>query len=240
MKLTKWLIAGLICATAVASDAPQGTVPRASADKYTAHAEREGITVGAVMLTSKQARVAFSSEVNRCCLVVEVALYPKKDGLVEVSLNDFALRDTADNVAVKPSSAEVVAGKLQRQAQPDQGGRDVTITPVAGVGYESGGIDPITGQRRSGGVVTSTGVGVGVGAPPQPKPGSTDADRRTMELELREKGLPAGNTATPVAGYLYFSMPRAKRNGYQLEYTLNGDKVVLPLLLSSQEGKKSQ
>lgn len=241
MKLTKWLVAGVICTTALASDAPQGTVPRPSADKYAAHAEHDGINIGATLLTTKQTRQAFSSEVNRCCLVVEVALYPQKDGRVEVSLNDFALRDTAADIAVKPSSAEVVAGKLQRQnTQPEQSGRDVTISPTTGIGYESGGIDPITGQRRPGGIVTSTGVGVGVGTPPQPKPASTDADRRTMEVELREKGLPAGNTTAPVAGYIYFSMPRTKHNSYQLEYTLNGSKLVLPLLLSSSEGQKTQ
>ncbi len=50
-----------------------------------------------------------------------------------------------------------------------------------------------------------------------------------MELELGEKGLPQGNTAAPVAGYLYFSLPKKKNVKYQLEYNLNGNKVVLPL-----------
>jgi hypothetical protein len=107
----------------------------------------------------------------------------------------------------------------------------VVISPSGGIGYESGGIDPVTGHPRRGGIVTSAGVGVGVGrgGSPPPKPGSTDADRRTMELELREKGLPAGNTTSAVAGYLYFSMPQKKNVKYQLEYNLNGNKVVLPL-----------
>ena len=117
---------------------------------------------------------------------------------------------------------------MYRQAQPQPRERDVSISPTAGIGYESGGIDPVTGQRRPGGVVTSTGVGVGVGAPP-PKPGSTEADRRTMELELREKGVPEGSTATPVAGYVYFTIPPRKNRKYQFEYNLNGKKVVLSL-----------
>jgi hypothetical protein len=50
-----------------------------------------------------------------------------------------------------------------------------------------------------------------------------------MELELREKGLPEGNTASPVAGYVYFTIPSKKNNKYQFEYLLNGNKVVLPL-----------
>jgi len=229
MKLTRWLTAVLICATGVALDAPRGTVPKSAADQYPAHAVQDGINIGAALLSANDVRHAFSTRINECCLVVEVALYPQKDGLVEVSLNDFALRVVGQDIAAKPSSAEVVAGRLYRQAQPQPRERDVSISPTAGIGYESGGIDPVTGQRRPGGVVTSTGVGVGVGAPRPPKPGSTEADRRTMELELREKGVPEGNTATPVAGYVYFTIPPRKNKKYQFEYNLNGKKAVLSL-----------
>ena len=103
---------------------------------------------------------------------------------------------------------------------------DVTVVPVASIGYENG-IDLYTGQRRSG-ISTSTGVGVGVGKPKQ-KPASTEADRRIMELELSEKGLPEGNSTQPVSGYLYFAVPEKKNTKYQLEYMLNGAKVVLPI-----------
>jgi hypothetical protein len=50
-----------------------------------------------------------------------------------------------------------------------------------------------------------------------------------MELELREKGLPEGETSSPVAGYLYFSQLKKKNTKYQLEYVVNGEKVILPL-----------
>jgi hypothetical protein len=43
-----------------------------------------------------------------------------------------------------------------------------------------------------------------------------------------------------VAGFVYFSRSRTKRTNYQLEYTLNGAKVVLALSRSNQEGKKAQ
>ncbi len=228
MKLRRWLIAVLICATAVATDAPRGTVPKAAADRYPAHVTQDGIAIGATLLSASDVRHIFSTQVNECCLVVEVALYPQKDGLVEVSWNDFALRVVGQDIAAKPSSTAVIAGRLYRQAQPEQNPHDVTISPTGGIGYESGGIDPVTGQRRPGGVVTSGGVGVGVGSP-SPKPGSTEADRRTMELELREKSLPEGNTASPVAGYLYFTIPPKKNKKYQFEYSLNSNKVVLPL-----------
>jgi hypothetical protein len=122
-----------------------------------------------------------------------------------------------------------VAGRLQRASEPKPDGHDVVVVPTAGVGYQTGGIDPVTGAPRRGGVVTSTGVGVGVGGPQDPKAGSTDADRRTMELELREKGLPEGNTAHAVSGYLYFSQPQRKNAKYQLEYMLNDNKITLDL-----------
>lgn len=50
-----------------------------------------------------------------------------------------------------------------------------------------------------------------------------------MELELGEKGLPEGVASAPVSGYLYFALPsgKNKKGPYQLEYTLNGQKVIL-------------
>jgi hypothetical protein len=234
MKIIKWLAIGLIGATALASDAPRGTVPKVAADKYAAHADQNGFSIGATLLTAGQAKKTFATEIDRCCMVVEVALFPQKDGLTEVSLGDFALRIVGKDIATRPSSAEVVAGKLQRMSEPKTDGHDVAVYPSGGVGVQTGGIDPVTGQPRRGGVTTTTsaGVGVGVGGPPQPpqsQPGLSDADRRTMELELKEKGLPEGNTANPVSGYLYFSLPQHKNSKYQLEYMVNGNKITLDL-----------
>ena len=51
-----------------------------------------------------------------------------------------------------------------------------------------------------------------------------------MELELGEKSLPEGSASTPISGYLYFSMPvKDRKAARQLEYTLNGEKLVLTL-----------
>jgi hypothetical protein len=51
-----------------------------------------------------------------------------------------------------------------------------------------------------------------------------------MEAELDEKGLHEGALATPVAGYLYFPLAKKAKNAhYELEYMLNGNKVVLRL-----------
>jgi hypothetical protein len=103
-------MAGLaICATALAADGPKGTVPRAAPEKYGVHAEQKDVAIGATLLTAGDTRKVFHTDVNRCCVVVEVALFPKDGGSAEVSLNDFALRIVGQDVGAKPSSARVVA-----------------------------------------------------------------------------------------------------------------------------------
>ena len=221
----------IIAAAAYSGEGPRGTVPRDSAEKYPAHLDQQGTAIGARLVKPSQAKKEFATDVNACCVAVEVALYPRKNGMIEVSLNDFDLREKGSDIARKPSSAEVISARLQplpRTDQPDTN-RNVVIYPTAGVGYERGGTDPITGQPRGGGVVTSAGVGIGIGGQRPPEPEASRADRRTMTLELREKGLPEGNTMSPVSGYIYFSVPQDKKVKYQLEYMLNGKKVVLPL-----------
>jgi hypothetical protein len=217
----------LASVTFLLAEGPKGTEPRLTAANYPAHAEINGIAVGASLLTVDQARRAFVSDVNRCCLVVEVAFYPPKDAPLNLSLNDFVLRIKDADVAAKPSSAKVVAASLQKKAGSD---RDVTVSPSYGVGYQSGrGYDPVNGTSGSG-VTQSTGVLVGVGRP-VPNPASTDKDRAAMEAELGEKGLPEGAASAAVAGYIYFPVPSNKKKSAtrQLEYKLGDNKVVLSL-----------
>jgi hypothetical protein len=201
---------------------PRGTVPKAAASSYPAHDASDGVTVGAKLLSSEEARKAFHTDVNSCCVVVEVALYPRADKVSDVSLNDFVLQVKSPEDAAKPSTANVIAATLQKKAYDH---RDVSVAPHGSVGYGSGS-DPIYGPYVGPSATAILGVGVsGRGT----QPGSTDKDRSAMETELSEKGLPEGSAAAPVAGYLYFSLPRNKKATYQLEYLLNGQKVSLPL-----------
>lgn len=210
----------------LAAAAPKGTVPRAAADRYPAHVVRDGVGVGVVVLSSEQARKLFVSDVDKCCVVAEIALYPSKDKSLEISLNDFALRTGGSDPASKPASAKVVAASLQKTASS---GRDVTVSPVAGIGYESAGYDPVTGTRTSGGTTRMAGVMVGVGGNAT-RSGSTDKDRAAMETELSEKGLPEGAATAPVSGYIYFPRNSKKKNdSLQLTYKINGNNVVLDL-----------
>jgi len=217
----------LATATFLMADGPKGTEPRPAATGYPAHTEINGMAVGASLLTADQARRHFVSDVNRCCLVVEVAFYPAKDKPLNVSLNDFVLRVKDSDIAAKPSTAKVIAAGLQKKARSD---RDVTVYPSYGVTYQSGRTyDPVTGTTQGSGVTQTTGVMVGIGNP-GPNAASTDKDRSAMEAELSEKGLPEGTTSAPVAGYVYFPISSKKKNAvHQLEYKLGEEKVVLAL-----------
>lgn len=222
---TSRLVLVVGCLAVVAWAAPKGTVPRAAATRYPAHAEQDGAGVGAKLLSRDEARKAFVSDVNDCCVVLEVALYPRKDKAMDVSLNDLTLREVGSETAAKPSSAKLVAATLQKSSRSK---RDISVYPTTEVGYGSGpAYNPNTGTQRAGGVYTRTGVGVGIG---NSGAGTTEKDRSTMEMELSEKGLPEGSAATPVAGYVYFPIHPTKRKvTYELSYMLNGNRVVLAL-----------
>jgi hypothetical protein len=221
-KLWSVLIVG--CLASLAFAAPKGTVPRSSASRYPVHTQSDGISIAARLLPPAEAHKTFVSDVNRCCVVLEFAIYPEKDKPLTVSLDSFTLRLTGSETAAKPSSAKVVSAMLQKKAQEQ---RDVSVSPTVGVGYGSGSVyDPATGTQRGGGVYTTAGVGVGIGSQGS-EPASSEKDRAVMETELSEKGLPEGATAAPVAGYLYFPISRTKKATYQLEYMLNGNKVKL-------------
>lgn len=205
---------------------PKGTAPRSSASDYPAHAQQDGVSIGGKLLTTAEVRKTFVSDLNRCCVVVEVAVFPKSGQNLEVSLDDVTLRIAGTDTAARPSSATVVSAALQKDARQQ---RDITVVPTVTVGYETGtGYDPVTGTGRSSGVYTGAGVGVGVGQRGD-QPGVSDKDRSVMETELSEKGLPEGEAAHPVAGYLYFQIPKSKNAKYELQYKLNGNTVHLNL-----------
>ncbi len=221
--MTRIVLATLVLSV-FAWAAPKGTAPRSSASDYPAHAQQDGISLGAKLLTSTEVRKTFVSDLNRCCVVVELAAFPKAGQTLAVSLDDITLRVVGTDTAARPSSATVISAALQKGAQ---GQRDVTVAPVVTVGYQSGtAYDPTTGTVRGGGVYTGAGVGVGVGQRDN-QPGASEKDRSVMETELREKGLPEGDANHPVAGYVYFQIPKSKNAKYELQYKVNGNTVQI-------------
>lgn len=228
MKLTLSLAALAVLTLPLLATGPQGTVPLQSAIEYPSHTQAGGAAIGAKLLTPKEVHSNFSTDLNSCCLVIEVALYPAKGKSMNVLLNDFALQIGNSDQAVKPSSASLLAAEIQKRNEPPAQGTGVTVSPVMHVGYESG-IDPMTGQRVHG-IDYGVGVGVGVGRDPAALPAADPRNRDVTQLELNEKGLPQVDTSAPVAGYVYFSLSKdAKKAPHYLKYTLNGQPVSLKL-----------
>lgn len=217
-----------IAVAVAASAGPKGTVPRADADKYQAHAERDGLKMAAEILPPDKVHKAFPSNVNRCCIVVEVAFYPQNDKPVNVLPDDFSIQPPDADYAARPMSPQVVAARLEKNSEST---RQVETTQTAGVGYESGTyIDPVTGRPvKYHGVTTEAGTGVGVG--PSGNPGQTQHQHDNLESELAEKALPEGAAAKAVAGYLYFrsSIREKKKAPLQLKYKIKDETIVFDL-----------
>jgi hypothetical protein len=239
MKPVQWLAMLFVGLVTVALATSRGTAPPPSADKYAAHAENDGAVIGITRLRAPQLRKAFavdkvtSSDLEESCFVVEVGLYPAKNRTVEVSLAGFALHVQGEDASVKPSNAGAVVAKLPYRVQVGQnGGTGPVIGPRPSMDPGTGGIyrDPVTGMPTRRGAHTPKGTDGGTGAGESPSPQtSASGVWRDLEMQMTEKALPEGSTGSPVAGYIYFPVETKKDARYQLEYTLNGKRVVLPL-----------
>jgi hypothetical protein len=234
MNAGKCLAIALICMSSSIAQTHRGTVARSTATDYAAHASQESVQIGASLLTHKELKKIFATDVNQCCLVVEVAFYPAKDNFVKISLDDFMLRETGMELGTKPSTPEVLSARLEIQpVTPDREHRP-GVTSSSDIGYErttqQNGSDRVT----SGGIVQRSSVGIGVpigggGGSKLPESRNAEGNRRAIEAELTEKTLPETTAWEPVAGYLYFSVPKKKKGGYELVYMAGEKKVVLPL-----------
>lgn len=211
--------------TDTASEAKKGTAPRSSAERYKAHATHGQVSVGAELLTRREVSKVFAADMNSCCLVVQVAVYPNEEEPLKLSRDDFMLAIEGTDVAARPQSAIVLSAKLTKDAD---GG--VTTAASVGVGVDFGTYtDPSTGRPvHVRGVTTSASVGVGLGGS---VPATvTERQREVIERELSEKSLPEARISVPVSGYLYFSLPKHKKPAkYRLEYALKDETLTLHL-----------
>lgn len=234
MNAMKCLAVIVICISSLIAQTHSGTVPRSAATDYVAHASQDNLQIGAALLTHKDLKKIFATNVNECCLVVEVAFYPPKDNFVKISLDDFMLRETGMEIGTRPSTPEVLSARLEVQpAQPDREHRP-GVSSSSDIGYERTTQQTGSDRSTSGGVVQRSSVGVGIpiggsGGSRLPEGRTAEGNRRAIEAELREKALPETSAWDPVAGYLYFSVPKKKKNGYELVYMLGDKKIVLPL-----------
>ncbi|HEU4413671.1 MAG TPA: hypothetical protein VFT65_02725 [Candidatus Angelobacter sp.] len=222
-------VLSLICATCIFAQSPRGTVPRPDASRYPAHAENHGLQIGAVELTKKEVKKAFFTDVNQCCVVVEVALYPAKDKAMKIALQDFTLREPGKTDGAQLSDAGVLAGRLELRPLPPDSEHRPGVEIEEGVGARRGPGE--NGDPRQHKTVTEdhrVSVGIPVGGDPQ-SPAAEGTFRKAIEDELQEKMLPAATDGAPVSGYLYFAVPRKNKGDYELVYTINEEKIVLHL-----------
>jgi hypothetical protein len=218
--------------TAAAAQGP-GMRPRPTPKDYAVSVHAPGMTIAASVLSKQEVRNSFAADLNKYYVVLEIAVYPDRDGLVAISPEDFMVKMPGDDTLVRPTEPAVVARAIQEQNQPKVAKQTpVDVVTETSVGYESGGYDPVTGQRRKGTWIVGSGVGVGTGGPNVPTPPKgpySDNDRDRMEAELADKSLPEGPVTKPVAGYLYFPAGKKKGN-YELKYLgpNGGVKLVVP------------
>ena len=167
--LKQWFAVTLLCVAPLTAEAPRGAVPRADAAAYASHDGQNGFQIGASLLTHKELKKIFATDVNQCCVVVEVAFYPAKDNFVKISLDDFMLREAGKDVGTMPSTAEVLAARLEVRPQaPDREHRP-GVTGGSEIGYEragstggNNGNNNGTTQTNRGGIYQRESVGVGI------------------------------------------------------------------------------
>jgi hypothetical protein len=234
------LVSALLLVASLFAPGSTGTVPRTAPTDYAAHASQDNFQIGASLLTHKDLKKVFAANVNECCLVVEVAFYPAKDSkdnkdqFVKISLDDFMLRETGMEVGTRPSTPDMLAARLEVQpVAPDREHRP-GVTSGSDIGYERTTQQNGPERSTSGGVVQRSSVDVGIpigggGGSRLPEGQTAEGNRRAIEAELTEKALPEADAWEPVAGYLYFSVPKKKKGGYELVYMFGNKKVVLPL-----------
>ena len=215
-------------AAAGQSTQAKGIAPRAASDQYPAHAQRETVAIGVRLLTAEEAHKAFVANVNNCCLVVEVGLYPQGDKPLDVNFDDFKLRVVGTDTTMKPQTAWQVANAIPKKSDMQH---DVSTESSVGVGYETGtATNPVTGQpQHVHGVYTTGSMGAGVDPTGSPS-AAADHEQEVMQAEFKAKGLVEGSASLPVAGYLYFPIPKKKKDAkLTLEYMIQEEKVTLAL-----------
>ena len=227
--------------------AQSGGIPvRPSPTDYATRNLVDGITLAASVVPPDQLRKLFSKDLNReGYVVVEVAVFPESGAPLDISPDEFTMKVGAEGtILTTRSPAAIAAGDKKTttaSSKPPQLPGDVHVYNTATIGYESRTNGP---YGRQGGVYTGTGTTVAVGNPPyppdgypnggpspQPVPRGAKPDWTTLKQELESQELPAGRTALPVAGYLYFLKPssKEKRPDYELVWYRTAGQIRLSI-----------
>lgn len=222
-----------------------GGIPvRSAPTDYATRNVVDGITVAATAVPPDQLRKLFSKDLNReGYTVIEVAVYPAGGAPLDLSPDEFTLRvGSTGAILTSRTPAQIAAGD-KKTATSSNGPKvpqlpgNVHVYQGATIGYESRGNGP---YGRQGGVYAGTDTTVMVGsAPPgypgdpqqQPPPRGAKPDWTALKQELESQELPAGRTALPIAGYLYFlkQSTKEKRPDYELVWYRTAGQIRLSI-----------
>ena len=208
--------------TASLAFAQSGTEPKPRADDYDVHARAKDIGVGVeFMIHSFSGRG--QTFIAEDYLVVEVALYPPKDGVVEIANSDFSLRLNHRKQSVAPVPPQMVAASLSRPEWRDRPNLQVD----GGIGdtqVRLGG-PPVNRPPYPGGP-TQPGPPRAPRVPDADPPGGGDRQPAVKAEELVVlTALPEGKYHGAVSGYLYFPS-RGKISSLKSVELLYGDVVL--------------
>jgi hypothetical protein len=205
---------------------PAGVTPRPRASDYPVHQSTPGATIAAAIVPADQAGKMFSPETAKQYIIVEVAVYPESGATVDLKPLLFTLK-VGNRFSNAEQPADVWAGPDRR---PALGGESTAVTAESGVAYGR-----TTGPqgRSTQNLETYSGVAVS-NAPAAPVPSSSSPDPAVVADKVWNKALPEGQTAQPVAGYVYFPQYAKKRKSDAVELSYSDSGVSATLLFPNK------
>lgn len=210
---------GCIFSGLAAGGGPAGVTPRPRASDYPVRQNTQTATIAAAIVPADQAAKMFSPEIAKQYIIVEVAVYPESGATVDLKPLLFTLK-VGDRFSNAEQPADVWAAPDHR---PVLGSQSTAVTAETGVAYGR-----TTGPegRSTQNLETYSGVAVG---PAPPGPPNSGPDPAAVADKIWNKALPEGQTAQPVAGYVYFPQYAKKRksDAVQLSYSDNGVSATL-------------
>jgi hypothetical protein len=202
--------------------AGDGIPPRGSAEDYPAHQAAGKVAIGAAYVAPAQVKKLFGEDLDkRRYVVFEVGVFPLDATPIDVSPDDFKLRQGKDASMTRAATPHMVAAEVQPQK---------TTVPKLPENVHVYNDDAIIYAR--GHVYTESGTEVGIGKDPRPQPAPQprSAGQANLEQQLEEKSLPDAKTAKPVAGYVFFPKPSSdKRADFELLYFGMDGQISLKL-----------
>ena len=229
MMFHRWSLAFLL--TATGAFAGDSLSPRASVNDYPAQQTAGNLSIGVAHIAPGEMKRLFGEDLDKHGYVVfEVGVFPGDSLALDLSPDDFKLRQGKDPSYVRSATPHQVARDIrpdQKQKEPPKLPGNIHVETVETVGYERG--------PYGRGVYTSTGVGVSRGGPESlpPPPSGSSATQEQLENELSDRALKEVKTTKAVAGYVFFPKAKGKLSG-DFEILYFGDSGQISIQVAAR------